>query len=383
MCHRVAGRCLTLICILLSFGLATAAQTGTTSLRGTVFDKSSATIAGAKVTLRNAEQGLERTTTSNAHGEYEFLSLPPGDYDLTVEQTGFSIAQRNRLALLVNSPSTLNVTLDVGAATVSVDVSAQSETINTTDASLGTAFNENQVKQLPLESRNVPDLLSLQAGVVYTGNRPDINPDKDTRSGSVNGSHSDQSNVTVDGIPANGKGSYAFAAVLPVTLDSVQEFRVTTSNWGADEGVSSGAQVALVTKSGTNDIHGSVYEYNRNSYFSANDYFIKAAQLASDAPNKPTKLNRNIFGASLGGPIRKDRLFLFMNFEGYRDVEAISVVRTVPTAALRDGVVQYLCPLLNNGTLDTTTCPGNTVAGLTPGSSYTAPPGYFALSPQQ
>lgn len=199
----------------------------------------------------------------------------------------------------------------------------------------------------------------------------------------MNGSHSDQSNVTVDGIPANAKGGYAFTSVLPVTLDSVQEFRVTTSNWGADEGVSSGAQVALVTKSGTNEFHGSAYEYNRNSYFSANDYFIKAAQLASGDPNKPTKLNRNIFGGSVGGPLKKDRLFLFMNYEGYRDVEAISAVRTVPTAALRDGVVQYLCPVLSNGNPDATTCPGNTVSGLTPGSSYTAPAGYFALSPQQ
>src|ERR1700727_1330883 len=223
MCRRVACRCLTLICILLSFGPATAAQTGTTSLRGTVFDKSSATIAGAKATLRNAEQGLERTTTSNAHGEYEFLSLPPGDYDLTVEQAGFSIARRDHLALLVNSPSTLNVTLHVGAATVRVDVSAQSETINTTDASLGTAFGENQVKQLPLESRNVPDLLSLQAGVLYTGNSPDINNSVDTRSGAVNGARSDQSNITLDGVSVNDKGSHSFTSVLPVTLDSVQE----------------------------------------------------------------------------------------------------------------------------------------------------------------
>jgi len=375
------------VCVLLflSFVLipASSAQTGTTSLHGTVTDRSHAVVAGAKATLLNSAQNFSREMVTPGSGEFEFLALPPGTYLLTVEKEGFSKYENHSLQLLVNVPSTINVILQVGSVSTQVEVSAQNEVINTTDASLGVAFGENQIKQLPLESRNVPDLLSLQTGVVYTGNRPDIDPTKDTRSGSVNGSRSDQSNVTVDGVPANAKGGYAFTAVLPVTLDSVQEFRVTTSNWGADEGVSSGAQVALVTKSGTNDIHGSVYEYNRNSYFSANDYFIKAAQLASDAPNKPTKLNRNIFGASLGGPIRKDRLFLFMNFEGYRDVEAISVVRTVPTAALRDGVVQYLCPLLNNGTLDTTTCPGNTVAGLTPGSSYTAPPGYFALSPQQ
>jgi Carboxypeptidase regulatory-like domain len=359
------------------------AQTGTTSVRGTVTDNSHAVVAGAKVTLVNTAQNFSREMETSASGEFEFLALPPGAYSITVEKDGFTKFEKPELQLLVNVAATLNVTLQVGSTITQVEVSAQSQTINTTDASLGTAFNENQVKQLPLESRNVPDLLTLQTGVVYNGDRPDINRDQDTRSGSVNGSHSDQSNITVDGIPANPKGGYAFESVLPVTLDSVQEFRVTTSNYGADEGVSSGAQVALVTKSGTNEIHGSAYEYNRNSYFSANDYFIKAAQLANGDPNKPQQLNRNIFGASLGGPIKKDRLFIFLNFEGYRDAEAVSVVRTVPTAALRDGVVQYLCPLLPNGNPDTTTCPGNTVQGLTPGSSYTAPPGYFALSPTQ
>jgi hypothetical protein len=359
------------------------AQTGTTSLRGVVLDKSHGAVAGAKVSLVNSAQGLERDTTTPSTGEFEFLALPPGTYTLTVEKDGFSRYQQNNLQLLVNVPASANVALQVGSLATQVEVSALAETINTSDASLGIAFNENQVKQLPLESRNVPDLLTLQAGVVYTGNRQDINLDKDTRSGSVNGSRSDQSNVTVDGIPVNSKGSYAFNSVLPVTLDSVQEFRVTTSNYGADEGVSSGAQVALVTKSGTNTFHGSAYEYNRNSYFSANDYFIKTSQLASDTANKPPHLNRNIFGGSLGGPIKKDRLFLFLNYEGYRDVEAVSTVRTVPTASLRDGVIMYLCPLNGDGSLNTSQCPGNPVAGLTPGSKYTAPPGYLALSPGQ
>jgi hypothetical protein len=363
-----------------SLVLNSPAQTGTTSLHGTVSDKSKAVIAGATVTLLNSSQNFSRVTTTSATGEFELLALPPGAYLLTVEKDGFARYEQTALQLLVNVPTSINVVLQVGTVASQVEVSAQSFAINTTDASLGVAFGENQVKQLPLESRNVPDLLTLQTGVVYNGDRPDIDRDQDTRSGSVNGSRSDQSNVTVDGIPANPKGGYAFTSVLPVTLDSVQEFRVTTSNYGADEGVSSGAQVALVTKSGTNDIHGSVYEYNRNSYFSANDYFIKAAQLGSGESNKPQKLNRNIFGASLGGPIKKDRLFLFLNFEGYRDAEAISVVRTVPTAAFRDGVVQYLCPVLGNGQPDTTTCPGNTVQGIS-NASYTAQPGYYALGP--
>jgi hypothetical protein len=385
MMQTLANKRLSLVAflvVLLMVPLAWA-QTGTTSLRGTVLDNSRAAVAGAKVRLVNSAQAFERDATSPQSGEFEFLALPPGTYVLTVEKEGFNKYEQDQLQLLVNVPFTVNVVLKVGSLNTQVEVSAQTETINTTDASLGTAFNENQVKQLPLESRNVPDLLSLQAGVIYTGDRPDINQDKDTRSGSVNGSRSDQSNVTVDGVPVNEKGSYSFTSVLPVTLDSVQEFRVTTSNYGADEGVSSGAQVALVTKSGTNQFHGSAYEYNRNSYFSANDYFIKSAQLQSGSPNKPPKLNRNIFGGSLGGPIKKDRLFLFVNYEGYRDAEAISAVRTVPTASLRDGVMEYLCASNPDGSLNTKLCPGNTVSGLTSGSSYTAAPGYYALSPAQ
>ena len=247
--------------------------------------------------------------------------------------------------------------------------------LNTTDASLGNAFNETQVKELPLEAGNVPELLSLQAGVTYTGNRPDINTTTDTRNGAVNGARSDQSNITLDGIDVNSdtKG-FAFQSVLPITQDSVQEFRVTTSNYNADEGRSSGAQVALVTKSGTNHFHGAVFESHRNTITSANDYFVKLAELQSGVPNEPPKLLRNNFGAAVGGPIKKDRLFFFTNYEGHRQREAQSVVRIVPSAAMQDGVIQYLCA-------DPTQCPGGTVQGLT--TSHTIAPGNFGLSPSQ
>jgi hypothetical protein len=360
------------------FAVCVFGQQGTTSLRGTILDKSGASIAGATVTLTNAERAVQRSVTSSDTGAYEFVSLPPGTYSLRVEASGFRPNDQKDLQLLVNNPTTLNVTMLVGSSTETVEVSAQSETINTTDASLGVAFGENQVKQLPLESRNVGDLLSLQAGVVYTGNNPSITQgekDTDTRSGAVNGARSDQSNVTLDGIPVNPKGGYAFQSVLPVTLDSVEEFRVTTSNAEADAGSAGGAQVALVTKSGTNTLHGSVYEYNRNSFVSANDYFLKQSELGSGDPNKPQFLNRNIFGASVGGPIIKDRLFFFANFEAYRDAEQQSALRIVPTAALRDGVVQYVCDA-------SATCPGNTVTGAS-GASYSAAPGNYVLSPAE
>lgn len=350
-------------------------QTGTSSLHGTVTDQSGAAIIGARVVLNNAQQGFHRETTTNAAGEYEYLALQPGVYSLVVEMRGFRKFEQDNLTLLVNTPTTSNVKMEIGSALETVEVSAQAETLNTTDASLGNAFDENQIKQLPLDARNVPDLLSLQAGVAYTGNRPDIDKDTDTRSGAVNGAHSDQSNITLDGVDVNSdtKG-YAFTSVLPVTPDSVQEFRVTTTNYNADEGRSSGAQVALVTKSGTNEFHGSIYEYNRNTLTSANDYFIKLAQLQSGEPNQALQLIRNNFGASLGGPIIKQRLFFFMNYEGEREAQQESVVRIVPSAAMRDGVIMYNCA-------DPTACPGGTVQGLT--STFAVPAGDAAVGPAQ
>lgn len=368
---RIMGSsCLLILSLHLGF-----AQTGTSSLSGVVLDPSKAAVAGAHLMLRNNAQSLQRDTQSNGSGEYTFTSVPPGVYTLIVEKQGFRRYEQNDLRLQVDSAVTSNVTLAIGSVSQQVEVSSQAVTIDTTDASIGNAFNEHQIEELPLESRNVPDLLSLQTGVVYTGNRQDIDLDSDTRSGAVNGARSDQSNITLDGISVNEKGGYAFQSVLPVTLDSVEEFRVTTTNYGADQGSAGGAQVSLITKSGTNSLHGSLYEYNRNSFFSANDYFVKAAELASGQPNSPPFLNRNIFGASLGGPIKKDRLFYFINYEGYRDAEAISALRTVPTQSLRDGIIQYVCQ-------DATQCPGGTVTGLS-GKQYSYDAGIMALSPRQ
>jgi hypothetical protein len=386
------GLCIVLVVLSLFSGNAVMGQTGTTSLRGTVTDKSGAAIVGANVKITNGQTGFERSTATGDNGEYEFLVLPPGNYTLTAEKNSFRRYEQTNLQLLVSLPATQNVSLQVGAASETVEVYAAAAALNTTDASLGIAFNENQVKELPLEGRNVPDLLSLQPGVAYTGNRPDL-PASDTRSGAVNGSRSDQSNVTLDGQGVNDEGYHAFTSVLPVTLDSVEEFRVTTSNANADQGGSSGAQVALVTKSGTNDFHGSAYEYLRNTYTSANDYFIKAGEISncqiSGTPlsdpscNKAPKLIRNIFGASLGGPVKKDRLYFFMNFEGARVVEQVSEIRQVPSASLRDGVIFYQCDTTDPNLA--TDCPGGSqfAAQGKSGTTYSPPPGYVALGQAQ
>lgn len=309
--------CLIVLGVMVS-STAAFSQTSTTSLRGTVTDPSGSVVAGATVVLANTESKTERTATTGGDGSYQFLFLVPGNYTLTVSAKGFAQYKQTGLALLVNTPATVSMQLKVGAASEVVSVTSEAPALNLVDASLGNSFGEVQVKQLPLEGRNVPDLLSLQAGVAYTGNRLDIDRDQDTRNGAVNGARSDQSNITLDGVDVNDQSNgYAFTSVLPTTLDSVQEFRVTTSNYNADQGTGSGAQVALVTKSGTDNFHGSLYEYMRNTFSSANDYFVKSAEVASGQPNVPDKLIRNIFGVSVGGPIKKDRLFFFGELRGH------------------------------------------------------------------
>lgn len=350
-------------------------QAGTTSMHGTVTDASGAIVTKAKVTLTDPTSGFERSVMTGEAGEYQFVQVAPGSYTLTVEMAGFRAYKENGIQLLVNLPKTNNVVLTVGASSETVEVSGETAAVNTTDASLGNVVGEIQVRNLPLEGRNVPDLLSLQAGVAYTGNRSDINQNADTRSGAVNGAHSDQSNLTLDGVDVNDQvNGYAFTSVLPVTLDSVQEFRVSTTNYNADQGRSSGAQVSLVTKGGTNEFHGSLYEYHRNTATSANDYFVKQSQLASGQANEPPKLIRNIFGASFGGPIIKNRLFFFLNYEGYRQAEENSTLRIVPSDAMRDGVITYACG-------DPSECPGMTVNGYN--GPHNIPAGYYALTPDQ
>ncbi len=349
----------------------------TSQLNGSVTDPSGASVSGVTITLTENATGFKRTTTSNASGLYQFLEVLPGDYKLDANAQGFSPYRIEHVTLIVKTPSTVNIKLQVGSVTTSVNVEGEAPLINRTDASLGNTFEQNQIAELPIADRNVVQLLSLQPGVAYLGTR--LDETTDTRSGAVNGMRSDQSNVTLDGIGVNDQNNgYAFSSVLNVPPDSVEEFRVTTANSNADSGYSSGAQVALVTKSGTNGFHGSVYEYNRNTVFSANDPFLKAAELGSGQPNKSPKLLRNVFGATFGGPVIKNRLFFFAAYEGRRDAEGQTVLRTVPSPTLRAGDLVYLCQRNNDGSLDTADCPGGTVNGVTG-----IQPGYYALGPTQ
>lgn len=355
----------------------------TSQLNGSVSDPSGASVAGATISLTDAATGLQRTTTSNGAGLYQFLDVPPGDYRLDASASGFAPFSLSKVTLLVKLPATVNIKFQVAGVTTSVRVEGEAPLVNRTDATLGNVVEGEQIAELPIADRNVVELLSLQPGVAYLGLKaedPSI-ATTDTRSGAVNGMRSDQSNVTLDGVGVNDENNgYAFKSVLNVPPDSVEEFRVTTANSNAESGYSSGAQVALVTKSGTNAFHGSAYEYNRNTIFSANDPFLKASQLSAGQSNTAPKLLRNVFGVTFGGPIKKDRLFFFTNYEGRRDAQGTSVLRMVPSAALQHGFLQYLCTE-NNGTLDTTDCPGGPVTAN--GYTVNVNPGYYALTPSQ
>jgi hypothetical protein len=304
----------------------------TTSLTGTVSDPSGAVIPGAKLTLENTATALTRETESDQTGTYRFLQVAPGAYRLKVNKSGFSDLLVNDIQLLVNSPATLNVKFEnVGQVSEVVSVTAEATTVNTVDASLGNAIGNRPVVQLPLNARNIVGLLALQPGVVFTNEE-----DEDSRNGAVNGGKSDQANVTLDGVDVNDQmDRNAFTSVLRMTPDSVQEFRVTTLNATADQGRSSGAQVALVTKGGTNEVHGSLYAYHRNTLTTANDFFLNSSGVDRQ------KLIRNIYGVSLGGPIIKNRLFLFGNWEGRKDAKDGQELRTVPSLKMRQGIVQY------------------------------------------
>jgi hypothetical protein len=374
-----AGVFLPVVCVLLLIvGVSTPtsyAQQGTTSILGEVTDPQGSTVTGAKVTAVDAGSGVSRSTTTDEQGRFQFLSLQPGTYTVRVEADGFRSAVTDKVEAIVSTPQKLTIKLELGAVSDTVTVTESNiAAVNTTDATLGNAFDSKQILALPFEGRDAAGVLSLQPGATFIGTNVDDNVD--TRNGSINGGRSDQANITLDGVDNNPQTTgKAFTGAVRSTLDSIEEFRVTTAGDNADQGRSSGGQVALVTRSGTNTFHRSLYEQNRPTVTAANDWFNKHAELNNGEPNTPGKIIRNTFGGALGGPIIKDRLFFFGTFEGQRLAEDTQVIRDVPSSNLRDGVVTYPCQ-------DATACPGGTIQGIS-GASYSFAPGTSAVGPAQ
>jgi Carboxypeptidase regulatory-like domain len=323
---KVKGIFSALVAIMTMAALAvtTTAQTGSSSVYGTVTDQQGAVVAGATVRLINEQKGFNRTVVANNSGSFTFSSVPPETYQLEVEASGFKKRVVSNVTVLIDIPRTINAVLEIGSVTEVVNVSSSEleSIINNQDASLGNNFVSKQIQELPLEGRNVADLLSLQPGV--------------TQGGEVSGARSDQANITLDGVDVNDQqNGTAFTPVLRVTPDSVDEFRVTTSNADSARGRSSGAQISLSTKSGSNQFNGALYEYHRNTITSANDFFSNL-----NGVERP-KLIRNLFGGRIGGPIKKDRLFFFYNYEALREARETPVTNLVPLASLGQGSIRF------------------------------------------
>ncbi|MGE0131362.1 MAG: carboxypeptidase regulatory-like domain-containing protein [Blastocatellales bacterium] len=333
---------------------AVAAFGQSSSVSGTVLDPQGNAIAGATITATNAATGAVRATTSSKDGAYQIPQLAPGTYKIRAEGQGFKTVVLEEVEVLVNTPLTLSIAFkEVGGVSETVVVTGGESTLNTSDATIGNTFNNVQVRELPLLSRNVVGLLSLQPGVTAAVS----DSDNARLGGYVNGARSDQSNVTLDGVDVNEQqGGAAFFSVLRSTPDSLQEFRVTTTNPNADQGRSSGAQVSLVTKGGTNNWHGSLFEYHRNDYTAANDWFNNKTGVA-----RP-KLIRNNFGGAIGGPIKKDKAFFFFTYEGFREAKGSPVVREVPLASLGQGIVRYATA--DGKSNQSGSCPAGTPSGV-------------------
>jgi hypothetical protein len=321
-----------------------AAQTGTATIRGEISDAQGRVVAGATVTLKNPSVGFSRAQTTGAAGGYSFELISPGEYTLEVEAKGFKKVVRNVTAL-VGSVETADLRLEIGSIdqVVQVEAGASAITVDTEDATLGNSFENQQITQLPLESRNVLSLLTLQPGV--------------TKDGYVAGARSDQSNITLDGVDINDAQTTSVGnnrdnptvsatlagpvsgPVLRLNAEAIEEFRVSTVTADAAAGHSSGAQIDLITKSGTNNFHGSLFESHRNTIFTANDFFNN-----KNGIERP-KLIRNLFSGGLGGPVIKDRLFFFYNYEGRRDASSRptdpTTIPRVPLATLGQGLVRF------------------------------------------
>jgi len=314
-------------------------QAGTATVRGTVTDAQGNVVAGATVTLTNSGTNTSRTTTTSDVGSYTFEFVPPGDYKVEVEAKGFKKAILNNVHALVAQPTPADVKLEVGNVSESVTVSANAaeQLINRDDATLGNTFVPKQITELPTNARSLPALLTLQPAT--------------TRGGYVAGARADQSNVTLDGVDVNETQTNSVGAnvqddplaanlpvnntVLRLNSEAIQEFRVTTTNPNANQGHSGGAQISLVTRSGTNDWHGSAFELYRSKGLAANDFFNNRTGVPIP------QLIRHSFGGGVGGPIVKDRAFFFYSYEGLRQLSQTSVVRTVPLPSLGRGELRY------------------------------------------
>ncbi len=313
-----------------------AGQAITAKVVGAVTDPSGAAVPGATVTVRNTATNLTRTASANETGSYEFSFLPVGQYVLTVESEGFQKAEVSSFNLAVDQVARVNVTLTIGEITETISVAADAVTLQTEDSTVGTVIDSQQVVELPLNGRSFVQLAQLTPGV-NPGTPGSITVRRQRGSlgqavgMSANGARDTQNRFYFDGIEAMDLDSYSFS--FSPSIDAIDQFKVQASTYSAEVGGAPGGQVNLTTKAGSNDFHGGAWLFNRNDALSAVPPFTP---YSPDA--KPPKLNRNQFGANIGGPVIKDKAFFFFNWETGRQVAGQSV-RTafVPPTPYRSG----------------------------------------------
>ena len=329
--RRWAG---TALALFIPIGAIPVSGQGFSGIAGSVADPSGALIPGVEVVVANEATGVTRTALTNATGAYSARQLQPGTYTIQASLPGFQTALVRGVPLPVGQTMTLNMVLEVGAVSETIEVTGEAELLNAVDGELGVPFDSRKIIDLPLNARNIVGLLGLQAGVAVTdnGSLSDGDEDETEMGGQVHGARNDQQNITLDGIDINAQErGQAFEGALPTTLDSVQEFIVETAGQTGGASRGSGAQVQLVTRSGTNEWHGSAYEFYRTTGTSARNYFADEAW----------PLIRHIPGGSLGGPILEDKLFIFGAYERQSDRSATLKIRQVPAPSLIDGIVRY------------------------------------------
>jgi len=323
------------------FCAPTLAQVAGGTLSGTVSDPNGAGIPQAKLEIKNVATGVERTVTTNADGFYTTVNLLPGSYQISITATGFNSETRHGVTMTVGSQITIDITLRVGTISNKVEVTAQVPDVQLQSSDISAVIMATTVRELPLNGRSWTDLAALQPGVSTIQTQPTfaVGADRGNRGFgqqlTISGARPQQNNYRLDGISLNDYANGAPGSVLGGNLgvDAIQEFSVLTSNYSAEYGKTSGGVVNAITRSGTNEFHGSAYEFLRNSALDARNYFEDPT--VGKAPFK-----RNQFGGGVGGPIVKNKTFFFADYEGIRQAKGVANVDFVPSPDARNGNLQ-------------------------------------------
>src|SRR5437667_5813519 len=354
------GVLVTLVFAVTAMAVSVSAQTASTStVTGTVSDKTGATVPNARVDLEDVDTKAKTSVTTGSDGSYTFPSLRPGNYAITVSGKGFRQSVVTGVRVEVGKSALVNVSLEVGGMTETVAVTATGLQLQTLDATMGNVLDSNLLSQLPTLSRDATSLLLLQPMAIPGFNGPGGSGEGNLSGGSVAGARSDQNTYMIDGGDATsnmeGGGGYNTGfvatprAVVPTPVESLEEFRVSTNNAGAEFTRSAGAEVQMITKRGTNSWHGAGYWYHQNDELNANDWFRNNGfGDPTAAPIENPEWRDNRYGGKIGGPIWKNPTFFFLHEEERHFFTQAVLSRLVPTAALRAGILEFKDPATGN-----------------------------------